>query len=155
MDLADLPSTASAWSFLLSGSKMLAEGASKCDVVRWAAKMGGVGSQLSRAAGSPRLELRRRANARPMTGSASSGDARRRAPHHEEGPCPKPQICPSCQFAAIGVIDLTPKSATHSAASRPTEGRLAIVTDAGRDAVDVSSAADERAHLADGEGVWS
>jgi hypothetical protein len=34
----------------------------------------------------------------------------------------------------------------------PLEGRLAIVTNAGRDA---DGAADERAHLADGEVVWS
>jgi hypothetical protein len=37
----------------------------------------------------------------------------------------------------------------------PLEGRLAIVTNAGRDAVDADGAADERAHLADGEVVWS
>jgi hypothetical protein len=36
-----------------------------------------------------------------------------------------------------------------------TEGRFAIVTNAGRDAVDVSGAADESAYLADGEVVWS
>jgi hypothetical protein len=35
------------------------------------------------------------------------------------------------------------------------EGRLAIVTDAGRDAVDASGASDEGALLADGEVVWS
>jgi len=37
----------------------------------------------------------------------------------------------------------------------PHEGRLAIVTDAGRDAMDARSAKDESAHLADGEAVWS
>src|SRR5580692_5819216 len=41
------------------------------------------------------------------------------------------------------VIDLTPKSETHCELSRPTEGRLAIVTDAGRDAVDVAATQDE------------
>jgi len=35
------------------------------------------------------------------------------------------------------------------------EGRLAIVTDAGRDAVDVDGANDERARRTDGEVVWS
>jgi len=39
--------------------------------------------------------------------------------------------------------------------SRPTRGALAIVTDAGRDAVDASGASDESAQLADGEVVWS
>jgi hypothetical protein len=38
--------------------------------------------------------------------------------------------------------------------SRPTEGRLAIVTDAGRDAVDTESAL-TNALEADGEVVWS
>ena len=37
----------------------------------------------------------------------------------------------------------------------PPEGRLAIVTDAGRDAVDAGGASDEGAYLADGEVVWS
>ena len=41
------------------------------------------------------------------------------------------------------------------APSRLTEGRLAIVTNARRDAVDVGGAADESACLADGEVVWS
>jgi hypothetical protein len=35
------------------------------------------------------------------------------------------------------------------------EGRLAIVTDAGRNAVDVDGAKDERARRTDGEVVWS
>ena len=38
--------------------------------------------------------------------------------------------------------------------SRPTEGRLAIVTDAGRDAVDADALLTNGAE-ADGEGVWS
>jgi hypothetical protein len=37
----------------------------------------------------------------------------------------------------------------------PLEGRIAIVTDAGRDAVDVGGAFDESAGFADGEVVWS
>ena len=40
--------------------------------------------------------------------------------------------------------------------SRPasSEGRIAIVTNVGRDAVDAGGARDERAHFADGEVVW-
>jgi hypothetical protein len=37
----------------------------------------------------------------------------------------------------------------------PHKGRIAIVTDAGRDAVDAGGATDESACLADGEAVWS
>ena len=37
----------------------------------------------------------------------------------------------------------------------PTEGRIAIVTDAGWDAVDADGAKDESADFADGEVVWS
>jgi hypothetical protein len=37
----------------------------------------------------------------------------------------------------------------------PTEGRIAIVTDAGWDAVDAGGAKDESADFADGEVVWS
>jgi hypothetical protein len=37
----------------------------------------------------------------------------------------------------------------------PTEGRIAIVTDAGWDAVDADGAKDEGADFADGEVVWS
>ena len=36
-----------------------------------------------------------------------------------------------------------------------SEGRLAIVTDAGRDAMDAGQRTDERCCLADGEVVWS
>jgi hypothetical protein len=43
---------------------------------------------------------------------------------------------------------------TISLASRPTEGRLAIVTDAGRDAVDAVALVTNSAK-ADGEVVWS
>jgi hypothetical protein len=48
-----------------------------------------------------------------------------------------------------------PKSAIHPLLSRSPEGRIAIVTDAERDAVDAGGASDEGAHLADGEVVWS
>jgi hypothetical protein len=44
-------------------------------------------------------------------------------------------------FAKIFPLPFLPKSPAYSLPSRPTEGRLAIVTDAGRDAMDV------RAHL--------
>ena len=40
-------------------------------------------------------------------------------------------------------------------AFRPKEGRIAIVTNAGRDAVDADGAADEQRSSADGEVVWS
>jgi hypothetical protein len=40
-----------------------------------------------------------------------------------------------------------PKSPLYPPPSRPTRGALAIVTDAGRDAVDASGASDERARL--------
>jgi hypothetical protein len=39
--------------------------------------------------------------------------------------------------------------------STPHEGRIAIVTNAGLDAMDASGAKDESAQLADGEVVWS
>jgi hypothetical protein len=39
--------------------------------------------------------------------------------------------------------------------STPLEGRIAIVTDAGLDAMDASGASDVSAFLADGEVVWS
>jgi hypothetical protein len=41
----------------------------------------------------------------------------------------------------------SPKSNLYPSPSRPPEGRLAIVTDAGRDAVDASGAKDEGADL--------
>jgi hypothetical protein len=51
------------------------------------------------------------------------------------------------RFAQI--TSKTPAIPSHS------EGRFAIVTDVGRDAVDAGCATDERAGPADGEGVWS
>jgi hypothetical protein len=49
----------------------------------------------------------------------------------------------------------SPKQITSLVApSRPTEGRIAIVTDAGRDAVDAKAALTNGAD-ADGEVVWS
>jgi len=46
------------------------------------------------------------------------------------------------------ITSLSPTVPSH-------RGALAIVTDAGRDAVDASGASDESAQLADGEVVWS
>ena len=43
---------------------------------------------------------------------------------------------------------------THAVPSH-SEGRLAIVTDAGRDAMDADGATDESIFFADGEVVWS
>ena len=54
-----------------------------------------------------------------------------------------------CRFARranlprIGVLDRNPKSAAHLDRPVPSEGRLAIVTNAGRDAVDVDALKDE------------
>jgi hypothetical protein len=48
----------------------------------------------------------------------------------------------------------TPKSNLYRSPSRPTEGRLAIVTDAGRDAVDADAPITNGTE-ADGEVVWS
>src|ERR1700720_3684010 len=47
------------------------------------------------------------------------------------------------------------KSGVYFAPSRPTRGRLAIVTNAGRDAMDAGGASDEGAKPADGEVAWS
>ena len=52
------------------------------------------------------------------------------------------------------VLDAAPKSLLYPPPSRPTEGRLAIVTDAGRDAVDTDAPITTGAE-ADGEVVWS
>jgi hypothetical protein len=49
----------------------------------------------------------------------------------------------------------TSKSVYIDSISSHSEGRLAIVTDAGRDAVDARQRADEALFLADGEVVWS
>jgi hypothetical protein len=55
---------------------------------------------------------------------------------------------------ANGAPDDRLREAIHGRITRPTEGRLVIVTDAGRDAVDVGSARDERGLLAYGQVVW-
>ena len=48
-----------------------------------------------------------------------------------------------------------PQITLYPPSSTPLEGRIAIVTDAGLDAMDASGASDESAQLADGEVVWS
>jgi hypothetical protein len=47
------------------------------------------------------------------------------------------------------------KSVLYPEPSTPLEGRIAIVTDAGLDAVAASGASDESVLLADGKIVWS
>jgi hypothetical protein len=56
------------------------------------------------------------------------------------------------KFSAFHVRQII---STSSPCPASHKGRFAIVTNAGRDAVDADGAADERAHLADGEVVWS
>ena len=70
--------------------------------------------------------------------------------------CPtgKSVTCLSSPLCKNIPVFARPKSPLELPSSRPTEGRHAIVTAAGRDAVDADGAADERAE-ADGEVVWS
>jgi hypothetical protein len=49
----------------------------------------------------------------------------------------------------------SPKSPAYPFRLVPPEGRLAIVTDAGRDAVDAGDVKRRMTLLADGEAVWS
>ncbi|MDR3484907.1 MAG: hypothetical protein P4M05_08340 [Bradyrhizobium sp.] len=58
-------------------------------------------------------------------------------------------------FAKIFSFPSDPNQLHVSRRLVPMEGRLAIVTDAGRDAVDAGGASDEGADFADGEVVWS
>jgi hypothetical protein len=48
-----------------------------------------------------------------------------------------------------------PQITLYTASSTPLEGRIAVVTDAGLDAVAAGGASDESVLLADGEVVWS
>jgi hypothetical protein len=70
-----------------------------------------------------------------------------------------PTGCPAIFVSSPFVknIPLSPsgKSSLPICPVPPHRGALAIVTDAGRDAVDASGASDEGALLADGEVVWS
>jgi hypothetical protein len=56
-------------------------------------------------------------------------------------------------FEKIFLLLIQPKSPTYPRRLVPPEGRLAIVTDAGRDAVD-AKALQTKALIADGEVVW-
>jgi hypothetical protein len=71
--------------------------------------------------------------------------------------CPTgcPAIFVSSSLAKNFPLSPSGKSPLRIRPSRLTEGRLAIVTNAGRDAMDASGASDEGALLADGEVVWS
>ena len=70
-------------------------------------------------------------------------------------PEPDGQITLSSPFCKNILIFRKRKSPYNPPRPVPLEGRLEIVTDAGQDAVDASSAKDEGALLADGEVVWS
>jgi hypothetical protein len=63
-------------------------------------------------------------------------------------------VCPA-PFAKIFPFSLNPNHLYIPRCLVPLEGRIAIVTDAGRDAVDARRASDESAGFADGEVVWS
>ena len=65
-----------------------------------------------------------------------------------EPPCPAP-------FAKIFWFSEQANHFNNPLYPVPLEGRFAIVTDAGRDAVAAGGAKDESAHLADGKIVWS
>ena len=93
---------------------------------------------------------------KPITDISGSGQSRRSLTCHrgsfvETVQCDLP--CPAC----LAKIILFPLDANHQHIRRclvPQEGRLAIVTDAGRDAVD-AKVLQTRALIADGEVVWS
>ena len=59
-------------------------------------------------------------------------------------PIPSADLCLSSPVAKNISLRASPKSNLELPPSRPTEGRLAIVTDAGRDAVDADALIDER-----------
>jgi hypothetical protein len=60
----------------------------------------------------------------------------------------------SSRFSKNIPLPALPKSSLKRRRPVSTEGRFAIVTNAGRDAMDAGGAKDERACLADGEDVW-
>jgi endogenous inhibitor of DNA gyrase (YacG/DUF329 family) len=75
----------------------------------------------------------------------------------ERSDCPttgKSVIWLSSPFCKNILLNMSGKSEALIPPSRPTEGRLAIVTDAGRDAVDADAPLTNGAE-ADGEVVWS
>ncbi len=73
--------------------------------------------------------------------------SRSRVPRNDESTraTKKKVICLSTPPFKNIPVPFRPKSPAYVLPSRPTEGRLAIVTNAGRDAVDVGCAPDERA----------
>jgi hypothetical protein len=54
-------------------------------------------------------------------------------------------VCQSSPICKNISVFPNPKSKLYDSLSHPTKGRIAIVTDAGRDAVDAAGAADESA----------
>jgi hypothetical protein len=82
----------------------------------------------------------------------------RLCPGHDEGSAPDGQIggspvqSPSQKYSGSLLTQIT---STSSAVPSHSKGRLAIVTNAGRDAMDAGGAEDEGAYLAYGEAVWS
>jgi hypothetical protein len=70
-------------------------------------------------------------------------------------PTGKSAVHLSSPFSKNIPVPFWPKSPAYRSPSCPTEGRLAIVTNAGQDVMDAGGAFDESADLADGEVVWS
>jgi hypothetical protein len=81
----------------------------------------------------------------PAPGGASRNDEVEKRWHHARPQKKKKVICLSTPPFKNIPVPFRPKSPAYVLPSRPTEGRLAIVTNAGRDAVDVGCAPDERA----------
>jgi hypothetical protein len=80
-------------------------------------------------------------------------------PQADIPPKPKPLdviwVIRPAPFAKIFLFSPNPNHRHIEPVSSHLKGRIAIVTDAGRDAVDATCASDEGAHVADGESVWS
>jgi hypothetical protein len=71
--------------------------------------------------------------------------------------CPTGETANQCPAPSLKIFPF-PSEANHLFICRrlvPLEGRLAIVTDAGRDAMDAGDVKRRMALLADGEAVWS
>jgi hypothetical protein len=91
-----------------------------------------------------------------IAGSSPAMAARGTGFCHPTGKSPGQLIDPSVQPCLKKYSDFPkPQISPYMRRPVPREGRFAIVTDAGRDAVDAGSAKDESAFLADGEVVWS
>jgi len=103
-----------------------------------------------------RMEPTGRANARPMTGSAKSGNHATSAPDCASlHPGYSRVICPSgglltglssliSDFPKNILVPTHPKSNLEFSLSHPLQGRIAIVTDAGWDAVDAAASGAQR-----------